>query len=54
MIGDKTKLISNNFELVKLEKLGEGGSGTVYKVHDIKTKRLYALKVLRKNPRETG
>ena len=28
--------------------MGEGGSGIVYKVYDIKTSKLYALKVMSK------
>lgn len=33
---------------MNLEEIGKGGFGTVYKVYDIYSKRMYALKLLKK------
>lgn len=37
-----------NFELIRLEQIGKGGFGVVYKVYDMRRGRLYALKVMYK------
>ncbi len=35
--------------MIKLEEIGRGGFGTVFKVYDIKKNRNYALKMIVKN-----
>lgn len=46
--GNKNNYISSNYQLMKLEEIGKGGFGIVYKVYDIITERMYALKILMK------
>lgn len=41
--------ISNNFSLIKLEEIGRGGFGVVFKVYDTHKNRKYALKIIKKD-----